>query len=111
MKTYHNLKVLAFIIFLIVSFGAFSQSTAQTKTEQQKSKLEVKKDSNQVLNKSTNKESNLEPGCRQGKGKGCCRMKDRFIDKDNDGINDNRCNGIGFGKQHKKGKCKNRGCK
>ena len=32
-------------------------------------------------------------------------MKDVFIDKDGDGINDNRCNGMGFGKKLRKGKC------
>ncbi len=111
MKAYHKLKAFPFFIFLIVFLGILSYSSAQQKQEPQKGKTELKKDSVQLINKNISNESNTGPGCPQGKGKGCCRMKDKFIDKDNDGINDNRCKGIGFGKQHKKGKCKNRGCK
>lgn len=32
------------------------------------------------------------------------RMKNHFIDKDGDGINDNRCNGFGVGKSKQQGR-------
>ncbi len=46
---------------------------------------------------------------RTGHGKkmrnGRCGRNDKFVDKDGDGINDNRCKGSGFCRQKKKKKC------
>jgi hypothetical protein len=38
--------------------------------------------------------------------KGKCRNNDCFIDNDNDGMNDNRCKGMGSGCKNKYRKCK-----
>jgi hypothetical protein len=43
--------------------------------------------------------------CKYFGAKGKCRMKDTFIDKDNDGMNDNRCNRMGWSQKKKMGKC------
>jgi hypothetical protein len=45
-------------------------------------------------------------GCGQGKSKKQCgRSRDTFIDKDGDGINDNRCSGMGLQKRCCRKRC------
>jgi phosphorylcholine metabolism protein LicD len=49
--------------------------------------------------------NNSKDSCKFKKNKGQCRMKDTFIDKDGDGINDNRCNGMGLGCKKRNRNC------
>lgn len=101
------MKKLIYIILIIflISDIAYSQNRKSVK-----SKTSVKK----ALVADSTKKCNNGNKCgfskSGGNGKNCkhqgqCRMKDTFVDKDGDGINDNRCSGMGLGHKKQKGKC------
>ena len=104
-----RMKHIKLIFSLIILFGigvSINTSAAKPKTAKKAAKTAVVKDSSAAFckNDSCRMMKQNMTGC--GQGRGMCRMRDNFVDKDSDGINDNRCMGIGFGKQKRCGKCK-----
>lgn len=101
------MKTLLIIIVLILlsNFSIEAQQSkkyANSKNKANKSLVDTTKNSTTNLDSCNivNKDSCINPNSKDK-----CRMKDNFIDKDGDGINDNRCNGMGFGRQKRMGNC------
>ena len=95
-----------FLVLLLLTALVINYADAQTGKAKTAKKVTLHK-STKPATAINPKDSCINPAGCGGKGMGFCRMKDKFIDKDSDGINDNRCRGIGLGKQMNKGKfCK-----
>jgi hypothetical protein len=96
------------IIFAFILFTNFS-----IEAQQSKKKSNSKKKAHKTLIDTTKRNiscsdsciNKYKDSCNYQKKNGQCRMKDTFIDKDGDGINDNRCNGMGLGCQKRKRNC------
>lgn len=98
-----------FLSIIIFSLILSTSLEAQKKSSKINSKPKSKKalvDTSKVSVKNIDTCSNPNnKDCKKMNGDGKCRMKDQFIDKDGDGINDNRCSGMGFGCGKGKGNC------
>ncbi|MBM2814796.1 MAG: hypothetical protein HW421_1558 [Ignavibacteria bacterium] len=100
-------KVLFILILTLVTYGiTYSQSGKSTGIAK-KNKKKSEKVTDSCYSKSINDSCMHWKGnkgfCKDGKQP--CRMRDKFIDNDSDGINDERCMGLGLGNKHRKGKC------
>lgn len=95
------------IILVIILISSFSIEAQQINKKNAKVKTKnLFQDSTKV--QSTSSDSccnNKNESCKNQKGNGQCRLKDKFIDKDGDGINDNRRKGMGLGCQKRKRNC------
>jgi hypothetical protein len=91
--------VFGLLLAMVISIDA--QTAKKSKNSSKKSDVgKLSSDSSQSLaisNDSCRKNDDSCRGKQWGKRNGMCRMKDKFIDKDGDGINDNRCKGLGLG--------------
>ncbi len=103
------MKKLYIIVLVLVMLLLVPSANAQKKEKPKKAdKEQVKKDKD-----TTSTDKDQDECCngvpkRDGKGphgKGR-KMKDTFIDKDGDGVNDNRCKGMGLSNCPNKKKCR-----
>ena len=97
--------VIIFLFILISSFSIDAQqikNKTNTKTKATKLLADTSKKSLISIDTCNNK---CKDSCKFKKNKGQCRMKDTFIDKDGDGLNDNRCNGMGLGCKKRNRNC------
>jgi hypothetical protein len=94
MKTY----IYIIILMLLLSFNLEAQQNKTKKHYQSRSRIsKTIVDSSKIVTKSSDCKYLKSDSCNMQRNKGQCRMKDQFIDKDGDGINDNRCKGMGLG--------------
>lgn len=103
------------IIFAFVFGLALGEATAQKTKKQKKQSAQVAKQKKGNCQSCPNAagKAHQDSTCASNQGKHKCQgmqarrgARDCFIDKDKDGINDNRCNGMGLGKRNCKNKCK-----
>jgi hypothetical protein len=95
--------IVAIMLFLHLSIEAQQiNNKSNAKTKASKLLADTSKKSLTSIDTCINK---CKDSCKFKKNKGQCRMKDTFIDKDGDGLNDNRCNGMGLGCQKRKRNC------
>jgi len=107
----------AIILSIIIAFTlglAIDGASAQNAKKQKNKSTQVakKKKSNCQSCPNTAGKGYRDSTCAQNRGERKCQgnqarsgSSDCFIDKDKDGINDNRCNGMGLGKRNCKNKC------
>lgn len=97
-------KISLYIAIMILSFGIIFSET-QISDSSKKAIVELEKTDSLKSAKSI---INADSLANQGNNKR--RMRNKFIDQDGDGINDNRCNGLGpnqgkgMGKRKRMGK-------
>lgn len=88
--------IVILISFLALSAAGYAQETKQQEEKSSADTVKVVKESKQA--------DDTKPGRKDR-----MRKRDRFIDKDGDGINDRRCTGMGLHNCHRKGKnCKHK---
>ncbi len=101
--------IILFGLLLVMIISIDAQTAKKSKNSLKKTDVvKLSSDSSQSLAISNDSCSNNDScrGKQWGKRNGMCRMKDTFIDKDGDGINDNRCKGMGLGWKKKNQNCK-----
>lgn len=101
----------SFIIFCFIFLTYSSNSLVSQETIESKSK---NIDKFALTADSASHKNNCKDSLCKQNGKNCDkngkqkkenRKSDRFIDSDKDGLNDNRCKGMGFGGKKRAGKC------
>jgi len=97
-------KIILNILFLLLGSGVLISETIVADSTKNTKESIIQVDSLKSGKSGTNSDST------SNKGEGKRRMRDKFIDSDGDGINDNRCNGLGpnagkgMGKRKRMGK-------
>jgi hypothetical protein len=97
-------NIVIILVFILIS--SLSIEAQQIKKNSNSKAKKVLVDSTKKSLISSDSSCNkMKNSCNKQNGNGQCRMKDKFIDNDSDGINDNRCKGMGIGCQKRKRNC------